>query len=109
MIKQKRIDNGRLGGIINTFGGSSFIFGIFTYINSAAIAYSLIIKYYISLHVYILLTVIFIISWFVIYYVYITPSQNRFIQNQAWEHGSPIRKSFEDQKKILERIEEKLK
>ena len=108
MIKQLKIDNGRLGGIINTFAGSSYIFGIFTYINASAVVYSMIVKYYMPLYLYVAISMAVIVAYLAFQYVIVTPSQNRFIQNQAWEHGSPIRKELEEQREILARIEVKL-
>jgi 5-bromo-4-chloroindolyl phosphate hydrolysis protein len=109
MIKQRRVDSGQIGGVLSIFTQSMFIFGIVTFLNTTALVYQSILKYYISLWGFVIIIVIGLLLWMAIYYVIIMPSMIQFGNRQGYTHGNPMREDIEIIKKELKEIKSELR
>ena len=109
MIKQRRVDNGQIGGVLSIFTQSMFIFGIVTFLNTTALVYQSILKYYISLWGFVIIIGTGLLLWMAIYYVIIMPSIIQFGNRQGYTHGNPMREDIEIIKKELTEIKGELR
>src|SRR3990167_3826018 len=109
MIKQRRVDSGQIGGVLSIFTQSMFIFGIVTFLNTTALVYQSILKYYISLWGFVIIIGIGLLLWMAIYYVIIMPSMIQFGNRQGYTHGNPMREDIEIIKKELTEIKGELR
>lgn len=109
IIKQRRVDSGQIGGILSIFTQSMFIFGIVTFLNTTALVYQSILRYYINLWGFVIIIGIGLLLWMMIYYVIIMPSMIRFGNRQGYEHGNPIREDIEIIKRELKEIKDELR
>ena len=109
MIKQRRVDTGQIGGILSIFTQSMFIFGIVTFLNTTALVYQSILKYYISLPIFLITILVGLSAWMMIYYVIIMPSMIQFGNRQGYTHGNPMRDDIEILKKQLKEIKDELR
>jgi len=107
-LKQIKVDNGQIGGIITIIINSMFVFNFFTFINTCAIAYDLFLHEYVSLQTGIALMLVGSCGWFAVYYAIIYPSIIRFANKQAYIHDSPIKEDLDIIKKELEQLKELL-
>jgi len=101
-LKQIKIDNGQIGGIITIIINSMFVINFFTFVNTCAIAYDLFLHRYVSLQVGIVILIVGAGGWFFVYYAIIYPSIIRFANKQAYIHDSPIKEDLDIIKKELE-------
>jgi hypothetical protein len=104
-LKQVKIDNGQIGGIITIIINSMFVFNFVTFVNTCAIAYDLFLHEYVSLQVGVVLLLAGAGGWFFLYYAIIYPSIIRFANKQAYLHDSPIKEDLDIIKKKLEEME----
>lgn len=104
MIKQRRVDTGQIGGVLSIFTQSMFIFGIVTFLNTTALVYQSILRYYISLWGFVIIIVVGLLLWMAMYYVVIMPSMIQFGNRQGYTHGNPMREDIEIIKKELKEI-----
>ena len=102
-MKQIKIDNGQIGGIITIIINGMFIFQFVTFINTCAIAYDLFLHKYVSLEFGIGLMLVGSFTWFFIYYCVVYPSIIRFANAQMYIHDSPIQKDLAEIKKMIEK------
>lgn len=109
MVKQRRVDTGQIGGVLSIFTQSMFIFGIVTFLNTTALVYQSILKYYISLWGFVIIIIIGLFGWMAMYYVIIMPSMIQFGNRQGYEHGNPMREDIEIIKKELKEIKSELR
>jgi len=109
MIKQRRIDTGQIGGVLSIFTQSMFIFGIVTFLNTTALVYQSILKYYISLWGFVIIIGVGLLLWMAMYYVIIMPSMIQFGNRQGYAHGNPMREDIEIIKKELKEIKGELR
>lgn len=109
MIKQRRIDTGQIGGVLSVFMQSMFIFGIVTFLNTTALVYQSILRYYISIWGFVIIIGIGLLLWMAIYYVIIMPSMIQFGNRQGYTHGNPMREDIETIKKELKEIKSELR
>lgn len=109
MVKQRRVDTGQIGGVLSIFIQSMFIFGIVTFLNTTALVYQSILKYYISLWGFVITIIIGLFGWMAMYYVIIMPSMIQFGNRQGYEHGNPMREDIEIIKKELKEIKSELR
>jgi len=109
MIKQRRVDTGQIGGVLSIFTQSMFIFGIVTFLNTTALVYQSILKYYISLWGFVIIIGTGLLLWMAIYYVVIMPSMIQFGNRQGYTHGNPMREDIEIIKKELKEIKGELR
>lgn len=103
-IKQLQIDNGQIGGVIQMFLQSMFIFNMLTFVNTSILVYQSFLCRYISFNLFFIVFFILLISWISFFYLIIYPSTVRFSNRQAYTHGSPIKADFEKIITILEDI-----
>ena len=109
IIKQRRVDTGQIGGILSIFTQSMFIFGIVTFLNTSALVYQSILKYYISLPIFVVTIGVVLFGWMIIYYSIIMPSMIQFGNRQGYEHGNPMREDIESIKNQLKEIKSELR
>lgn len=109
MIKQRRVDTGQIGGVLSIFMQSMFIFGIVTFLNTTALVYQSILRYYISIWGFVIIIGIGLLLWMAIYYVIIMPSMIQFGNRQGYAHGNPMREDIETIKKELKEIKSELR
>lgn len=105
MIKQKHIDNGKLGGIISIVINSMFVFNFVTFVNTTLTVYDRWLRDIIPLWSCVLLIGCCSLVWFAIYYVIIYPSIMQFANRQAYIHESPIKAEFDKLNSRLDEIE----
>lgn len=101
-MKQLKIDNGQVGGLVTIFIQSMFIFNFFTFINTCAIMYHTFLHEYVSLAVGIILMFAGALLWWLAYYAIVYPSMIRFTNRQQYLHDSPIQKDLEEIKEMLQ-------
>lgn len=109
MIKQRKVDSGQIGGVLSIFMQSMFIFGIVTFLNTTALVYQSILRYYISIWGFVIIIGIGLLLWMAIYYVIIMPSMIQFGNRQGYAHGNPMREDIETIKKELKEIKGELR
>lgn len=109
MIKQRRVDTGQIGGVLSIFTQSMFIFGIVTFLNTTALVYQSILKYYISLWGFVIIIGIGLFGWMTIYYSILMPSMIQFGNRQGYAHGNPMREDIEIIKSQLKEIKNELR
>ena len=108
IIKQRRVDNGQIGGVLSIFTQSMFIFGLVTFLNTSALVYQSILKYYISLWGYIIIIGVGLLGWMTIYYSVLMPSMIQFGNRQGYVHGNPMREDIDIIKSQLKEIKSEL-
>lgn len=86
-----------------------FIFGIVTFLNTTALVYQYILKYYISLWGFAAIIGVGLFIWMAIYYVIIMPSMIQFGNRQDYTHGNPMRDDIDIIKNQLKEIKKELR
>lgn len=107
-FKQRRIDNGQIGGAIQMVIQSMFIFNFVTFVNTCALAYTSFLHDYVSLQTAIVLILVGAFGWWITYYAIIYPSILRFANRQSYNHGSPIKDDLEELHGKVDRLMEAL-
>jgi hypothetical protein len=95
-LKQVKIDNGQLGGVLQMVNQSMFIFNFLTFITNIALFYESIMYKYVSFRTGAIIMMVCVICWWITYYTIIYPSMIRFANRQTYKHGNPIRSDIED-------------
>ena len=109
IIKQRKIDTGQIGGVLSIFTQSMFIFGIVTFLNTSALVYQSILRYYVSLWTFVIIIGVGLLLWMYIYYSILMPSMIQFGNRQGYTHGNPMREDIEIIKKELKEIKSELR
>lgn len=104
MLRQRHVDTGEIGGLISVFINSMFIFSFFTFINTTGLVYQSILKYYISLEMFLIIISLLSLCWMVFYYIVIMPSQQQFASRQSYIHNNPVQKDLKEIKEGLEQV-----
>lgn len=106
-MRQYKIDNGQLGGVISVFSNSLVILAPFSFIGILALNYDRYIRHWISLELFILLSVAAFILYEWIFFAFIFPSMMRFGGNQTYIYG-PIKDELDEIKNKLQLINGKI-
>lgn len=107
--KQKHIDKGQLGGILQIFTRSNIPMVPITFIGTASLCYDRFLKPYCSISTGIVVIIICAVAWWIFDYTVLYPSQVQFGNHQGYAHNSPIKTDFEKVNDRLDKIEEMLK
>lgn len=94
IIKQRKIDDGEIGGFLSIFTQSMFIFSIANFLGISALVYQSILKYYVPLWIFFILIVIGYFGWMAVYYTFLMPSMIRFGNRQHYTHGNPMKEDI---------------
>jgi len=94
IIRQRKIDEGQVGGFLSIFTQSMFIFGIVNFLGISALVYQSILKSYIPLWIFFIVMGIGYFIWMMIYYSVIMPSMIQFSNRQGYAHGNPVREDM---------------
>lgn len=109
IIRQRRIDDGQIGGFLSIFTQSMFIFSIVNFLGISALVYQSILKFYVPIWTFFILMITGYFGWMAIYYSVLMPSMIRFGNRQNYAHGNPIRNDIDSLKDDLRNIKEELK
>lgn len=94
IIKQRKIDDGQVGGFLSIFTQSMFIFSIVNFLGISALVYQSILKHYVSLWAFFVIMGVGYFGWMLIYYSIIMPSMIRFSNRQGYAHGNPMKEDI---------------
>jgi hypothetical protein len=106
-IKQYNIDNGFIGGIVNTFTGSMYIFSPLNFIMTASVFYKLVLgnKLAFSTFIMVLIPAYLVFLW--IHFTIIYPSMLKQVNRQACMHGNPVMDELKQIRKQLDGLHKK--
>ncbi len=107
-MKQYKIDNGEIGGLIHVFGSSLIVLQPFSFIGILALNYDRFIKNWIDLNTFIVISTICFIVYEWIFFAFVFPSMIRFSNRQGCMHENPIYIESQKIKSIVEKIDIKL-
>jgi hypothetical protein len=108
IFKQRKIDNGQIGGVIQMIMQSSFILSFFTFVNTSGVFYHVYLHKFVSVWTYIILFLCIWGGWVLFYYTIQYPSHIRFSNRQSYTHGSPVKRDFQKVLTKLDEIEAKI-
>ncbi len=108
ITKQYKIDDGQIGGFLSIFTQSMFIFSIVNFLGISALVYQSILKRYIPLWIFFIVTGVGYFGWMLAYYSIIMPSMVQFGNRQGYMHGNPIREDIMYIKTELKEIRKEL-
>ena len=106
--KQKHIDKGQLGGILQIFTRTSIPLTPINFIGIASLWYDRFLKSYCSIPTGIVIILLGAMVWWVFDYTTLYPSAIQFGNKQGYAHNSPINADFEEVKNELDEIKKLL-
>lgn len=104
-MKQYKIDNGQIGGLLSVFQNSLVALAPFSFIGIVALNYDKYLKYWIDLNTFIIISTILFIIYEWLYFVFVFPSIVHFANRQACAHENPIYNDLKEIKKTTEMME----
>ena len=106
--KQRHIDKGQLGGILQIFTRTNIPMVPITFVGTMSLCYTSYLKDYCSIFTGMVIIFIGAMCWWMVDYTIVYPSQVQFGNHQGYAHNSPIKEDFEELNKRLDKIEEML-
>lgn len=107
--KQKHIDTGQLGGMLQIIIQSMGLLTLFNFIGIASLFYDRFLSSYFPIYIGIALIIAGAGVWWITYYTLIYPSIIQFSQRQAYAHNSPVKKDFEKLNQKIDKLADGLK
>ena len=107
--KQKHIDKGQLGGILQIFMRTSIPLVPINFIGTASLCYDRFLKDTCSIPTGIVVLLLCAVAWWTFDYTMLYPSAVQFGNKQGYAHNSPIKADFEEVNDRLDKIEKMLK
>jgi hypothetical protein len=109
-MKQYKIDNGKIGGLIVIFMNSLFVVSPINFIGILALNYDKYIKYWINIYQFAIISFIFLVIYEWIFFAYIYPSMMTFSNGQVFEAENPVIKRMDIiEEKLDKLLEDKTK
>lgn len=107
-MKQYKIDNGQIGGIIQIIGSSTLVLSPLSFIGILALNYD---KYFswIDPKIFAITSIFLFLAFEWVWFAIIFPSYVQFGNRQQCTHDNPIFISVQEISKRLDKIEGKLK
>ena len=108
-MKQYKIDNGKIGGLIVIFMNSMVILAPMNFIGIVALNYDKYIKYWIDIYSFAIISFIFLIVYEWIFFAYVYPSMMTFSNGQVFIEENPAMKKMDIiEEKLNKLLESKL-
>ena len=106
--KQRHIDTGQLGGMLQIIIQSMGLLTLFNFFGIASLFYDRFLSSFFPVYIGLALILLGAGVWWLTYYILVYPSIIQFSQRQAYAHNSPVKKDFEKLNQKIDKLTEQL-
>jgi len=103
-MKQYKIDNGKIGGLIVIFMNSLIVVSPFSFLGILALNYDKYIKYWIDIYTFFILSAIFFVVYEWMFFAFVYPSMMTFMNGQTFKAENPVMERMDIIEEKLDRL-----